>query len=44
MSRSAWTDSSPTLGHLSSLQPPPLAVAALLYQWLLQRRHLGGVG
>ena len=40
-SRSAWTDSSPTLDHPSSLRPPPLAVAALLYRWHLQRRHLG---
>ena len=40
--RSAWTDSSLTMEHPSSLWPPPLAVAALLYRWHLQSRHLGG--
>ena len=31
----------PHAGHQSSLRPLPLAVAALLSRWLLQRRHLG---
>ena len=43
MSRSAWTDLSPTLGHPSSHLLPLLAVA-VLFPWLLRRGPRGGGG